>query len=69
MDKSWMNKGRTTREYVEGVNEFLKFASKNVTNDGTVCCPCVKCVNYTRLTPGQVHDHLVYYGICKSYTH
>ena len=42
-----MNKSRISREYFNGVQEFVivTFASKQATNDEMILCPCVKCVN------------------------
>ena len=39
MDKSWMNKSRISREYFNGVQEFVTFASKQATDDGMILCP------------------------------
>ncbi|XP_028070416.1 uncharacterized protein LOC114272896 [Camellia sinensis] len=67
MDKSWMKKSRLSRDYMQGIKEFLEFASHNVSNDGTISCPCMRCVNSYMLTLEVVHDHLVSYGISPGY--
>ncbi|XP_028102557.1 uncharacterized protein LOC114301795 [Camellia sinensis] len=67
MDKSWMKKSRLSRDYMQGIKEFLEFASHNVSNDRTISCPCMRCVNSYMLTLEVVHDHLVSYGISPGY--
>jgi hypothetical protein len=67
MDKSWMNKSRISREYFNGVQEFVTYASKQATDDGMILCPCVKCVNSTFLDIEVVRLHLESFGICKGY--
>ncbi|XP_028074698.1 uncharacterized protein LOC114277071 [Camellia sinensis] len=67
MDKSWMKKSRLSRDYMQGIKEFLEFASHNVSNDGTISCPCMRCVNSYMLTLEVVHHHLVFYGISPGY--
>ena len=67
MDKSWMNKSRISREYFNGVQEFVTFASKQATDDGMILCPCVKCVNSTFLDIEVVRLHIESFGICKGY--
>ncbi|KAH7842947.1 hypothetical protein Vadar_010954 [Vaccinium darrowii] len=67
MDKSWMNKSRSSREYLQGVKDFLGYASTNASKDGTISCPCVRCVNSYILKIDVVHDHLVSFGISKGY--
>jgi hypothetical protein len=53
-----------SREYFNGVQEFVTFASKQATNDGMILCPCVKCVNSTFLDIEVVRLHLESFGIC-----
>ena len=66
MDKSWMKKNRLLRDSMQGIKEFLEFASHNVSNDGQFPCPCMRCVN-SYMTLEAVHDHMVSYGISPSY--
>ena len=56
MDKSWMDKRRGSREYFEGVNQFVEFASPSA-RDGKILCPCVKCVNLIVQPLNVARDH------------
>ncbi|XP_035548643.1 uncharacterized protein LOC118349177 [Juglans regia] len=66
--KSWMTMRRSMKEYVDGVNEFLNFASDNTCIDGLIGSPCKKCWLSKYFKVDMVHDHLIYYGICQGYT-
>ena len=69
MDKSWMTKSRSSREYMEGVKSFVSFAIRNSREYETIVCPCKKCRFNKRLRPQQVHDHLIGgTGILPGYT-
>ncbi|XP_042969067.1 uncharacterized protein LOC122301749 [Carya illinoinensis] len=68
MDKNWMKKPRHTKEYLDGVNEFLKFACENCDTDSSICCPCRKCGLRKMFIPNMVYDHLISYGISQGYT-
>ena len=68
MDKSWMKKPRGSMEYIEGVLQFVEFASKHA-SDGKIFCPCTKCVNLSLVPPGAGHGHLWSKGMLQSYTH
>ena len=49
-------------EYLNGVAQFSNFASQNVKRDGTITCPCQKCVHSTMLAIDVVSN-----GICRGY--
>ena len=68
MDKSWMKKKKGDREYVEGVLNFVKFASLHA-RGGKILYPCTKCVNLNLVSPGVVQAHLWTNGMLGSYTH
>ncbi|XP_042974812.1 uncharacterized protein LOC122306448 [Carya illinoinensis] len=68
MDRSWMKKPRHTKEYVDGVNEFLKFACQNCATDSSITCPYRKCGLRKMFMPNMVYDHLISYGISQGYT-
>ncbi|XP_050280569.1 uncharacterized protein LOC126721563 [Quercus robur] len=66
MDKSWMEKRRGTREYFEGVNQFVEFATPS-TRNGNILCPCVKCVNLLIQSLNVVREHCWASGMLKNY--
>ena len=46
MDKSWMKlTNRRSREYLDGIQQFLNFASNHAHLDGMISCPCKQCVH------------------------
>ena len=48
MDRKWMLADCLTSEYREGVDGFMKFATKNAKNLEKMSCPCLKCYNPIR---------------------
>ncbi|KAL3648233.1 hypothetical protein CASFOL_004955 [Castilleja foliolosa] len=71
MDRSWINKNRTSVEYENGVEEFLKFASSRVSasnGDGRYYCPCVKCLNDKLFSVREIREHVICDGFNKKYT-
>ncbi|KAL3622591.1 hypothetical protein CASFOL_034002 [Castilleja foliolosa] len=71
MDRSWINKNRTSVEYENGVEEFLKFASSRVSasnGDGRYYCPCVKCLNDKLFFVREIREHVICDGFNKKYT-
>ncbi|KAL7205079.1 hypothetical protein ACSBR2_018073 [Camellia fascicularis] len=69
MDKSWMMiKDRLkSKEYLQGVQSFIEFATKNLGPQDEIRCPCVDCLNGTKFTPHVVRLHLIRRGIACSY--
>ncbi|XP_056697769.1 uncharacterized protein [Spinacia oleracea] len=65
MDKrkrnSWEDYDVRSREYQEGLKKFVKLAFESAC-DGTIACPCSKCVRYHRHIEADVYDHLVING-------
>ena len=56
---------RRSREYLDGVQQFLNFASNHAHPNGMILCSCRKCM-HTNLWPTDVVQcHLVSHGICK----
>ena len=46
MDRSWMKiTNRRLRKYLNGVQQFLNFASNHAHPDGMISCPSRKCVH------------------------
>ena len=61
-----MDKRRGSREYFEGVNRFVEFASPSA-RDGKILCPCVKCVNLIVQSLNVARDHCWASGMLKTY--
>ena len=66
MDKSWMDKRRGSREYFEGVNQFMEFASLSRHN-GKILHPCAKCVNLILQPLNVACDYCWASGMLKNY--
>ncbi|KAL7212485.1 hypothetical protein ACSBR2_015222 [Camellia fascicularis] len=69
MDKSWMMiKDRLkSKEYLEDVQSFLEFATKNLGPQDEIRCSCVDCLNGTKFSRHVVQLHLIRRGIAFSY--
>ena len=61
-----MDKRRGSREYFEGINPFMEFASPSA-RDGKILCPCVKCVNLIVQPLNVAHDHCWASRMLKTY--
>ena len=68
MDRKWMSSDRCLREYIDGVKEFIRFASEHTNNPNKILCPCLSCCYGKRISPLDLLDHLVCHGIDQSYT-
>ncbi|XP_020082534.1 uncharacterized protein LOC109706142, partial [Ananas comosus] len=59
---------RGSRQYLEGVGGFLDFAFRNpICSESKIWCPCVKCVNRSKLSREEVYEHLVCNGMLRGY--
>ena len=67
MDKSWMQKNRTSSEYAYGVEMFIKNGLKHSKTSNVMACPCLKCVNVKTLDVNTIRDHLFFNDIDQSY--
>ncbi|KAM1234555.1 hypothetical protein ACFX2J_004118 [Malus domestica] len=69
IDKSWMQSGRSSKDYFNGVETFLDYAYNHLQpDDAKILCPCVKCSNRYKKVKVEVQQHLLYNGIIKNYT-
>ncbi|XP_050206738.1 uncharacterized protein LOC126656261 [Mercurialis annua] len=68
MDKTWMVKSWNSDEYKAGVEQFLKFAFCNASQDGKILCPCRCCVNRYLQTREETRVHLRCDGFLPGYT-
>ncbi|XP_058735867.1 uncharacterized protein LOC131607939 [Vicia villosa] len=67
MDKKWMNADRLSKEYENGVLEFVKFAVEHVKDAGRMKCPCLGCCYGGRVDADGLKSHLLTHGIDRSY--
>ncbi|KAH7836834.1 hypothetical protein Vadar_006216 [Vaccinium darrowii] len=67
MDRSWMLMDRRSREYEDGVEQFLNFAAIHATNFESIRCPCMVCGNFRSQLIPEIRNHLFVNGIDKSY--
>ncbi|XP_048430866.1 uncharacterized protein LOC125472887 [Pyrus x bretschneideri] len=69
MDRQWMhNHNRCAVEYLDGINEFIEFASRHNRGSTPIRCPCRRCNNSMWETLENVRFHLVRNGMMETYT-
>lgn len=68
MDKSWIEKPRNSKAYMDGVVNFIRFATEKSSVRGKIVCPCRKCSNCSSHTPEVVEEHLMWKGFSVGYT-
>ncbi len=69
MDKSWVNAPRFSKQFMNGVDNFLKFVIKNSKLEGKIYCPCRRCRNTLIHLPDTVYDLLFNFSILENYKH
>ncbi len=62
-----MSANRASKEYREGVKEFVEFAVAHAKDSSNIICPCLKCC-YGAVSVEHLQDHLICNGIDESYT-
>ncbi|KAI5335692.1 PREDICTED: transposon [Prunus dulcis] len=67
MDKTWMSKDRMSKEYEDGVEQFIAFAVSHASNPKLMKCPCQICENLMFETPKGVRDHMFIRCVYQSY--
>ncbi|XP_054817820.1 uncharacterized protein LOC129317532 [Prosopis cineraria] len=67
MDKEWMSANRLSKEYWDGVADFIKFAVNNAEDCRRIVCPCLSYGNVKSVSPETCELHLFKYGIGQSY--
>ena len=66
MDKSWIDlPNKMSREYINGIDQFLVFAYTNRAEGSMISCPCRKCENRYHLVREGVWEHLMLNGFFK----
>nr|ABA98354.1 transposon protein, putative, CACTA, En/Spm sub-class [Oryza sativa Japonica Group] len=67
MDRQWMYADRRSKEFIDGVHDFLRVAEAN-RHKGFICCPCNKCKNQKEYSASRtIHFHLFESGFMPSY--
>ncbi|XP_070010201.1 uncharacterized protein [Nicotiana sylvestris] len=67
INKRWMYCDRVSKEYLEGVEDFLNHAFSEKQRGEKIACPCTKCVLIHQVNRAAAYDHLVVNGIIPSY--
>ncbi|XP_049387643.1 uncharacterized protein LOC125851943, partial [Solanum stenotomum] len=68
IDKSWIESPIKSKEFSDGVVQFLEFAFSNVSIDGKILCPCIICGFSVMRNRAEVFSHLLQRGFPKKYT-
>jgi hypothetical protein len=56
-----------SKEYRDGVKEFVRVAVAHAKDINKIICPCLKCC-YKDVSADDLETHLIWHGIDKSYT-
>lgn len=67
MDKSWMFADRLSKEYDDGVKNFMRFALFHVRDPNHILCLCVRSANLKFQTKKVIKYHLYCNGINPTY--
>ncbi|KAM1909402.1 hypothetical protein ACFX13_038158 [Malus domestica] len=69
MDRQWIhNQDRCVVEYLDGIDEFIEFATRHNLGSTHIWCLCRKCNNSMRETFENVRFHLVRNEMMETYT-
>ncbi|XP_076914009.1 uncharacterized protein LOC143572846 [Bidens hawaiensis] len=69
VDKSWITSSdRSSPEYEQGLNSFIKLCEGLVDSKGNVRCACAKCYNTQLIFFTKMKYHMYAFGLCPSYT-
>ena len=55
-------------EYIDGVNQFMRFVQGNFFENAEILCPCSRCLNHKYLRQPLVKQHMLRNGMDSSYT-
>ena len=68
MNRAWMNGDRRSRQFIDGLHEFLNAAETHKPSSGFICCPCKDCKNGKEYSSSKtVHAHLLRKGFMSNY--
>ena len=68
MNKSWITKQRNSKEYLDIVQNFIKFGIERSGINEKILYLCRKCVNSSSLHLNIVEEHLVWNSFLRGYT-
>nr|XP_040251541.1 uncharacterized protein LOC120968676 [Aegilops tauschii subsp. strangulata] len=68
MDRRWIHGTLFSREYIEGVKEFMNFIQEKFSEDDKIFCPCRKCLNHHYQHQTVANTHILTYGMESTYT-
>ena len=68
MDRRWIHGTLFSREYIEGVKEFMNFIQDKFSEDEKILCPCRNCLNHKHQHQTVVNTHILTYGMESTYT-
>ena len=69
MDRQWIhNHNRCVVEYLDGIDEFIEFATTHNLGSTHIRCPCKRCNNSMWETFENARFHLVRNGMMETYT-
>lgn len=68
MDRRWIHGTLFSREYIEGVKEFMNFIQEKFSEDDKILCPCRKCFNHKYQHQTVANIHILTYGMESAYT-
>ncbi|XP_019237964.1 PREDICTED: uncharacterized protein LOC109218100 [Nicotiana attenuata] len=66
-NKIWMHCDRVSKEYLDGVEEFINHAFFEKQDGEQIACPCTECVLIHQVNRTTAYDHLVINDIMPSY--
>ncbi|XP_070052879.1 uncharacterized protein [Nicotiana tomentosiformis] len=66
-NKRWIYSDRVSKEYLNGVEDFLNHTFSEKQDGETIACPCTECVLIHKVNRATTYDHLVINSIIPSY--
>jgi hypothetical protein len=68
MNRSWVHARLFSREFINGVKEFMNFVHGKFGEDEQILCPCSRCLNQIYLHQVLVERHILMNGMEATYT-
>ncbi|WVZ71512.1 hypothetical protein U9M48_020091 [Paspalum notatum var. saurae] len=67
MNRSWLNGTLFSREYINGVREFMSLVQRKFGEDEDILCPCSRCLNQKCFHQAIVEKHILVNGMESTY--